>query len=279
MNPFKSLINAVEYFSDDERCREYFASLRFENGIPQCHHCGNEGAWKIEGGKRYKCKACRKRFSLKTNSIFQDSNLSLKQIAIGIYLLTSSKKGISSRSLAKSIGCGQRAAWLLQTKIREMLIDEAPEFLAEEVTEDGEVVSIPKEIDEAYLLGSDKWRHKDKKRGKGDKPVCFGILNRGGEVYAKIVPDATNKSLTDVIADVVEKGSVIYSDESRAYLNLWQRGYNHQSVKHKSGQYVDGDCHTNGIENFWSHLKRGRKGTYISVSRKHLQRLRLKTAV
>ena len=270
---FKSLPQLLDYFKDEETGKEYYANIRWA-GNPFCPHCGCEGGYKTKRGYRCSQKECRKDFTVRTGTIFENTKISFRIWFAAIYLATTHKKGISSVQLALDLGITQKTAWFVLHRIREMLKEKAPKML-------GETKMV--EADETYVGGKEKNKHypkrrslKDKtKRNDGtayvDKKVVIGIIERSGKVVLKHVPNATKENMVSLIEKHVPKGSKIYTDEFKAYKSLGKQ-YTHDTVKHALQVYVSGEVHTNTIESFWSVLKRGLYGIYHQVSEKHLER-------
>ncbi len=278
--PFNSLIQLLNAFPDDDACRAYLEERRWK-GTPRCPHCKHsENAYSIDGGKRYKCPNCRKKYSVLVGTMFENSKVGLRKWFVAIYLITSHKKGISSCQLAKDVGVTQKTAWFMLHRIREMLQDKSPHQLQGEV-----------EVDETLVGGSEKNKHRDKRTKNkskivGDKAPVLGIVERGtgdkpSRVRFFVLDDTTRKSIHPHIMHSVKRGSRLHSDENLVYRRLG-RFYDRGIVNHKRGQYVDytpdGIITTNNIEGLFSHLKRGIIGVYHQVSRKHLQRYANATA-
>lgn len=266
LKDFDSLYDLLDYFSTEQVCEEYLAVLRW-NGEPACPYCSSKKVNSLQGKtKRYKCYGCRKQFSVKVGTIFHDSKIPLRKWFMAIYLVAAHKKGISSHQLAEDLKIHQESAWFVLQRIRETYIPSKRKFRKRTV-----------EIDETYYGGLEKNKHKDKKtpnnqgRSTKTKSAIFGVLERDGKVYAVPVKDTTGKTIIPIVEAVVSKNSKVYSDEYRPYRSL-RKKFQHDYVKHNLGEYVRGNVHTNGIEGFWSQLKRGIAGTYHSVSKKHLER-------
>lgn len=259
---FKSLIELFDTFKTEEQCREYLIQQRW-NGKPVCPHCGYaEKAYKIEGGKRFKCgnKECHKKYSVTVGTFFENSNIPLRTWFAAMYLITAHKKGISSAQLARDLNIHQKSAWFMLHRIRGMVASQAPEMLKEEV-----------QVDETFVGGKDKSRDSSKKKGYNDeKAMVFGALETGGNVRTKVLLDVTGSSLKGDVREIVHPGSIMVSDDARGYKAL-NNEFPHVVVNHSAGEYVNGVFHTNGVENFWSLFKRGIIGIYHQVSHKHLQ--------
>lgn len=266
---FKSVFEMMSKLSTEDQCREHLEKLRW-NGEPICPHCGSqrENHYKIktrgECKGRYKCKDCKLPFSVTVGTIFQKSTVPLKKWFMAIFLFTTGKKGISSLQLHRSIDVTQKTAWFMLSRIRNS-IGNSEDFEFDGITQ----------VDETYVGGKNKNRNKDKKvknsqgRSLKTKIPVFGMLNEG-LVYTKVVKNTKGVTLKGIIKSKVRKGSTIVSDGWMGYRNL-SNDYNHKVIKHNLGIFKEGPYHTNGIEGFWSHLKRGIIGIYHSVSPKHLQ--------
>lgn len=261
-----TLIDVLTHFSDEKVCLEHLKQMRW-GGVPYCPHCGCEKVYEFSDGKRYKCAACRKQFTAKVGSIFEDSKIPLRKWFAAIWLITSHKKGISSLQLSKDLGVTQKTAWFMLHRLRH-----ASQTQAFQQPLTGTV-----ECDETYVGGKEKNKHKSKRqtgtqgRSTKTKSVVIGMLERDGKVMAVKTENAEGKTVRDLIISNIVFGSNIVTDEYRGYKGL-EFLFTHTFVLHGSGQYVNGEAHTNTIEGFWSLLKRGIIGIYHSVSPKHLQR-------
>jgi transposase-like protein len=263
----KTLLEAVRYYSDKNRCVNLLASIRWENGVT-CPVCASKEITAFKTRQIWKCRTCKKQFSVKVGTIFEKSQVSLEKWFVCAWLLTNAKNGISSCEVARSLGVTQKTAWFMLHRIREAHANRSFEKLSGVV-----------ESDSTFVGGLDKNRHANKKKdvqGGGGKAIVFGVVERGGEVRSQVV-EGTNKQNTenDVLSNVAI-GSTLYTDEAPGYHSLGIV-YEHETVNHRDGEYVryekDGTViTTNTIENYWSLVKRCIKGTYIHVEPFHLNR-------
>ncbi len=255
MKRFKTLAEFLAFFKDEEVCRKYFEEIRFRNG-DYCPHCKHDKIMRFANGKRYRCHKCRRDFTIKTNTLFGESKIPLQKWFIAIYLLTTSKKGISSISLAEQVGVSQKTAWYMDMRIRESMRQGKGKL-------SGTI-----EIDETYVGG--KHFRKDKFTKKA--PV-MGMTERGGKIKAYHVPSRETHIVLNKITEHVDPKSFIMTDEAKVYKKLDRIGYhNHGSVKHGKKHWSYKGVNTNSIESFWALFKRNYHGTYHSMSKKHLQR-------
>lgn len=261
MKQFETLIQFQEHFAEEATCRAHLAALRWgADGVPCCPFCGVVGAYVIDKGARYKCKDCRRKFSVTVGTVFEGTKLPLRLWFAAIYLACNSSKGISSLQLARNLGITQKTAWFLLGRIREAFIERAPDMLAG-----------PVEVDETYMGGSESNRHKAKRDSAPPKTPVLGILQRDGAVRVTPLPAATTTRIKPLIRKHVSLGATVATDTAKVYDSL-SGPYVHVSVNHGAGEYVRGGVHTNGIENFWSLFKRGVNGIYHQVSSRHLFR-------
>ncbi len=264
----KTLQEAIIHFADYENCRVAMIKYRWPDGKIACPHCGSEKVTYLEKARIWKCysKHDRPRFSLKTGTIFEDSPLGLDKWLPVMWLLVNSKNGISSWEIHRSLGVTQKTAWFMLQRGRLALQDPSTGGkLAGEV-----------EVDETFIGAKSRNMHKAKRaekiqgRGAQGKEIVFGMKERGGKVRAMHVEKRSKKELQSAVREHVEAGSAIFSDELLSYDGL-ESDYQHSVINH-AVEYVNGNVHTNGMENFWSLLKRGLHGTYISVEPFHLFR-------
>jgi transposase-like protein len=262
-NPFefKTLAQFLEYFRDEETCREYFTGIRFRNG-EYCPHCGHTAIYTFSNGKRYRCAKCKQDFTIKTGTVFGESKLPLKKWFIAIYLLSTTSKGISSIQLAKHVGVTQKTGWFMDHRLRRAMRQNG-----------GQLFGVI-EADETFIGGLEKNKHASRRKhsgtgGSGKTPV-FGMRARGGETQAQVVRNVGSAELHAIIKKSIASGAVLYTDSWCGYNNL--NGYAHTVINHSKGTYVQGDAHTNSIESFWALFKRGYHGVYHWMSAKHLQR-------
>ena len=265
----QTLTEAVRYYSDEQVCIDTVAAMRWPDGKPVCPKCGTaEGERKhywIKTQKRWKCYSCRKQFSVKVDSVFEDSPLSLDKWLVAMWMLVSCKNGVSSYEIASTLGITQKSAWHLLHRIRLVLQGA-----------DGGKLGGTVEVDETFIGGKARNMHLAKRkkvitgRGATGKTVVMGMLERGGKVKTHVIAERDKKTLHGKINDHVEPGTHVMTDELIAYWGL-EGNYTHSVINHAE-EYVRGTVHTNTMENFWSLVKRALGGTYISVEPFHLFR-------
>lgn len=264
----KTLRDAIRYFADPQVCVNTVASLRWPNG-PVCPKCGHGEHYYLATQKRWKCKKCLKQFSVKVGTIFEDSAIALDKWLIALWMLVNCKNGISSYEIGRDLGITQKSAWFVLHRLRLALQSGSVAKMGGK----GKHV----EADETFIGGAARFMHKDKRKrritetGTKDKIAVMGILERGGEVRANVIPTRRKHIVQAEIRAHVQAGSAIYTDALMSYMGLKDQDFAHQVIDHAE-KYVDGQVHTNGLENFWSLVKRGLKGTYISVEPFHLFR-------
>lgn len=260
-----SLYELLEHFNTEEKAMKHIEKVRWE-GKRHCPRCGSTETSEASHKKMpYWCKDCRKYFSVRTGTLMEDSRLPYRKWLTAIYLMGTSLKGVSSTKLASDLGITQKTAWFLGHRIRQAWDENARQFF-------GQV-----EIDEAYLGGLERNKHQSKKRNSGrgpsgKKPV-IGFKERGTKNVKAVAVDSTDKAtIAKTIIENVARGANIHTDEAGMYQIVKHIGYEHSTVNHKAGEYVRGEASTNGVESFWSLLKRGYYGIYHRMSVKHLQK-------
>jgi len=266
-----TLLEAVRHFSDIDKCNELMVQIKWPGGTIVCPHCQSDRIGKVETRKLLRCRDCRKMFSYKVNTIFEDSPLGLDKWFVAVWCIANAKNGISSHELHRALGVTQKSAWFMLHRVR--LAMQTGSFRK---PLEGEI-----ESDETFIGGSMKFMHKGKRaakpegRGTVGKVVVQGLLQRGNEnenstVRLSIVPNQKRRTLQWEIKQNVKRGAVVYTDKLASYEGL-DSEYIHNMIDH-AVSYVEGQVHTNGIENFWSLLKRMLKGTYVAVAPWHLLR-------
>jgi len=265
----KTLQDAIVYFSDPERCFAYATKLRWPEGNVTCPRCNTAKHSFIKTRRIWFCYTCKKQFTLKIGTIMEDSPITLDKWMTAFWMLCNCKNGISSYELGKALGLHQESAWFMLQRIRKVMQDDF--FGSKLGGGSGEI-----EVDESFIGGKARNMHvSERKRritgtGTKDKTAVMGILERGGKIRTTVVPNRKKAALQGEVRKHVEAGAALYSDALLSYEGL-ASDYAHQVVDH-AVQYVDGRVHTNGLENFWSLLKRGISGTYVSVEPFHLHR-------
>lgn len=265
----KTLLGAIRYFANPDKCLEFVARLRWPNG-PICPKCGGVKHSFLKTRRLWKCRACSKQFSVKVGTIFEDSPIGLDKWLPALWMVANCKNGVSSYEIARALGVTQKTAWFMGHRIRLAMQTGTFKKLSGEV-----------EIDETFIGGRARFMHKNKRAkkitgtGGMGKAAVMGLLERHGPdghsvVKLKMVPSVGREALLPEVRQNVTPGAEIFTDEWRSYRGL-EADYIHNVIDHAES-YAEGKIHTNGLENFWSLLKRGIKGTYVSVEPFHLFR-------
>jgi transposase-like protein len=261
----QTLQDAIAYFADPDNCLNYLAAKRWPNGVA-CPTCGAKGVIFLANQRRWKCRQNHERpqFSVKVGTVMEDSPIGLDKWLMAMWQIVNCKNGISSYEVHRAIGITQKSAWFLDHRIRFALgLGTTNKF-------SGQI-----EADETYIGGKARNMHKSKRArvitgtGGKDKTAVMGILERGGKVRTKVVENTKKKTLQSEIREHVLAGSALFTDALKSYEGLDE--FQHEVVDH-AVEYVRGEVHTNSLENFWSLVKRGLNGTYISVEPFHLFR-------
>jgi len=270
----KTLQDAIIHFADAENCRKFMMFVRWPEGKAKCPHCGSEKVTWLAKAKVYRCyeNHPKQKFSLKVGTVFEDSPIGLEKWLPAVWLLTNSKNGISSYELSRSIGVTQKSAWFMLHRIR--LAMETNSFVKA-----GESGGGPVEIDETFVGGKIGNMHLSKRtKGnlpglyKSNKAVVMGFLDRQTrQVRTQMIPNVRRETLMQEILKEVAPHSVVFTDSHKGYVGLNAQKFVHATVNHMN-EYVRGQVHTQGIENFWSLLKRTMNGTYVSVEPYHLNK-------
>jgi len=267
---FKSIIQMLDSLSDENTCREHLEKLRWD-GEPICPKCGSQrqGHYKLKQKGvfkgLYKCKDCRQRFTVTVGTMFEGSHVPLRKWFMAIYLFSSHKKGLSSLQLHRDLDITQKTAWFMLSRIRNAFKMNA-DFQFDDITQ----------VDETFVGGRNKNRNRKKKientqgRSLKTKVPVFGMLCNG-LIYTQVVKDTKGKTLKSIIRGKVKFGNTVVTDGWMGYKGL-ANDYRHLVIQHNKGVYKMGPYHTNGIEGFWSQLKRGIIGVYHVTSPKHLHR-------
>lgn len=260
-----TLVELIRAYPDDEAAKQWFVEMRWPDGV-ECPHCGSGNIQ--QGGTHktqdYRCRSCRKWFSVKTASVMQGSNLGYQTWLLAIYLMSTSLKGVASMKLHRDLGITQKSAWHLAHRIRECWDDDA------EMPFTG-----PVEADETYMGGRRANMPKAKRkeltgRGTVGKTVVVGVKDRAtNEVRAAVVEGTDAATLQSFIVEHVDGAARVFTDDHGGYVGMV---FDHERINHSAGEYVRGEVHTQGIESFWSMLKRAHKGTFHKISPKHMHR-------
>jgi transposase-like protein len=269
----KTLQEAILYFADPDRCIAYLAASRWPDGVVVCPTCGRKDVSYVAKRRVWQCKSrhAKCQFSIKVGTIFEDSPIPLSKWLAAMWLIANCKNGISSWEIHRALKVTQKTAWFMLHRVRVSMKDERTGKLG---GEDGG----PVEVDETFVGPNPQKMHADKRQARygalnaRPKVPVMGMLDREmRKVRTKVIPNVKRETLQNEILAQVEKGQTVYTDSATGYDQLLLQGYMHQMVNHVQ-EYVRGEVHTQGIENYWSLLKRTLRGTYIAVEPFHLDR-------
>jgi len=261
----KTLMQAIKHYADADAALGEVADSRWPKGV-SCQHCGAENPMFLKTRRIWKCSKCRKQFSIKTKSVFEDSPIGLDKWLAATWMIANCKNGISSYEIMRAIGVTQKTAWFMLHRIRLAMMDD-----------DGNKLSGEVEADETFIGGRIQNMHRKSKRleraktagTNWNKTIVLGLLQRDGNVRAAVAPSRNKHHIEPYLRENIEAGSKLYTDDLPVYGHIAPE-LEREFVNHLES-YVQGRVHTNGMENFWSLLKRGLKGTYVSVDPAHLQ--------
>ena len=265
-----TLLDAITHFADPQVCHEFMVNIRWPNGEIKCPHCGSDKLGFVSTRRIWQCKGCKKQFSVKVGTIFEDSPLSMSKWLPAVWLIANAKNGISSHELARALGVTQKSAWFMLHRIRLAMQSGGSGFMKGTV-----------EADETFIGGKARNMHAGSGKAKGTgtvgKEAVMGLLERHdkaagktSQVRLKHVPNNKKRFVQTEVKAQVYRGSEVHTDALKSYVGL-DSEYIHKVVDHAEC-YVKDNVHTNGLENFWSLLKRTLKGTYVSVEPFHLFR-------
>ena len=272
-NEVKTLADAIRYFSDEYVCIDTVAAMRWPDG-PVCPVCAAKADRQhfLKTQKRFQCRNCGKQYSVKVGTIFEDSAIRLDKWLTAMWMLANCKNGVSSYELHRSIGVTQKSAWFMLHRIREAMKNQSISKLGGS--------GGPVEVDETFVGAKPKNMHASRRaklntalRGWGEhKTIVMGMLDREArEVRTRVIPNVRRETLQNEILRQIQGGGKVYTDNASGYDKLAARDFIHETVNHLD-EYVRGEVHTQGIENYWSLLKRTLSGTYVAVEPFHLER-------
>ena len=249
-----------KHFPDDEACLHHMMATRYGGTEIDCPKCGVYGKfYRLKRDRSYLCQHCKHEIYPTAGTFMHRTHLPLHKWFFAMFLFSTSRHGVAAMELKRQLDIPYKTAWRMAHEIRKHMAEADGEWPL------GGTV----EVDETYVGG----KRSGGRRGRGapGKTVVFGVLERDGDVMAKVVSNVRKKTLHPIIKENVEKGSTVNSDELASYNGLDNAGFEHETVNHGAGEYVDGDCHVNGLEGFWARLKLSIRGTHVHVSKKHLQ--------
>ena len=262
--PSKTLTEVIRHFENPLNCVAAMVAMRWPDGNPVCPHCGGTRQHWLEKQMRWKCYQCRKQFSVKVGTVMEDSPIALDKWLVTLWMLVNCKNGVSSYEIARNIGVTQKSAWFMLQRLRLALQDRRCGTLSGTI-----------EVDESFIGGKARNMHQGKRvkameRKHKNKTIVLGFLERGGDVRTEVVENRDSHTLQRKVLYHIEEGSTVMTDELHSYCGL-ETVYAHKVINH-AYEYAKGHILTNGMENFWSLLKRGLGGTYVSVAPFHLFR-------
>lgn len=273
LKQFKTLSELMIAFKSPKAAVRHFEAIRWKNG-KFCPHCGHDVIYSMKRRGGYRCAECKADFSITVGTIFEDTKLPLRLWFGAIWLITNHPKGIASTTLARDLGVTQKTAWFMLHRLRHAARTKS--FNARRARQQRKLGG-KVEVDETFVGGKAKNRHKSKRDGKpgptaSGKTIVVGAVERQGEVVARVIPDVKTETLREFVRDTVsQQADLVVTDQWVGYQHLGKE-YQHAVINHAKGVYVDGNIHTNTIEGVWAQLKRQINGTHHWVSPKHLQR-------
>lgn len=262
----RTLQQAIQYYSDPDNCLNHLVAQRWPNGV-ECPTCGSGEVRFLSTRRVWECKSKhpKKQFSIKVGTIFEDSPIGLDKWLTAAWMIANCKNGISSYEIHRALGVTQKTAWFMLHRIRLAMQDDPSEKLGGSGN--------PVQVDETFIGGKARNMHRDKQQKMkwyGSNKVVVAGMREGDKVKTQVIENRSMRTLQTLVKDHIEAGAVLHTDDFYGYWGLY-RDYLHEIVNHAE-TYVSGKVHTNGIENFWSLVKRGLHGTYISVEPFHLFR-------
>jgi transposase-like protein len=267
-NEPKTLQQATVYFADPDNCVSFLVARRWPDGVVLCPVCGSDAVSYVPTRRVWQCKTRhpKSQFSIKVGTIFEDSPISLDKWLMAMWMIANCKNGISSHEIARTLGVTQKTAWFILHRVRLAMKND---------TNDKMGGNGPIEVDETHVGPKPQKMHRGKRLKMHEdrgykKAIVMGMLDRESrQVRAMVVPNVKRETLQNEILEQIERGSTVYTDGYPAYDHLSAEDYIHATVNHVE-EYVRGQVHTQGIENFWALLKRGLRGTYVAVEPFHL---------